>query len=191
MEGCVLVSLKYPMCVWCTSRNLPSCEQTCRRVALLISSGVNNQKLESILKGLSLADVHRLNSLCSSLYAKISIQGGLTLCQSNYPWEAITYAMVASKLSQKRIGVYSVQQFLGNPAILSEDLIEVCILTDFGKFIKGLMTTKNNYDCYNFVKYVMQNSCLFLFLSSVLTPVELAYFHNNFPIDCNLVGGVV
>lgn len=179
------------MCLWCTQRNLPVCEQTCRRQALLVSSGVNSEKLENTLKTLSLTDVHRLNSLCSDLYNKVSRQGGLTLFQSNYPWEVITYAMIASKLSQKRIGVYSVQQLLGNPGILVEDVVEICILTDFGKFIKGLTTTKNNYDCYNFVKHVMQNSCLFLFLSSTLTPGELAYFHNNFPIDCNLVGGVV
>lgn len=178
------------MCLWCTHRS-GECDKTCRRVAILTSIGIRESRLNSLIGSLSLSEIHNLNEKCTILYENSMAQGSVTLFQDNQPWELISYAMVASKLSQKRIGVYTTQQILGSPEMIFEDSVEVCILSDFGRFIKGLLPTKNNYDSYNFLKFIQQNTCTFILLSSVLSPAELSYFHQHFPMDCKILGGVV
>lgn len=178
------------MCLRCTSR-CAGCDRTCRKVAILTSIGVRESRLNTLVRNLSLSDIHKLNEKCTVLYQHAAIQGSVTLLQESHPWELISYAMVASKLSQKRIGVYTVQQILGSPRMIFEDSIEICILSDFGRFIKGLLPTRNNYDSYNFLKLIQQNTCTFILLSSVLSPAELSYFHQHFPMDCKILGGVI
>lgn len=179
------------MCLSCRTRK-NFCDESCRRIALLNVQKIDESFLEEEVEDKGIKGLNRLCTRCAKLYDAVKRGEFPTiLFQTNRHYKLIVYALIASKLHKKRIDFCTVQQFMSESQEASSKELEVCVLTDFGRFLKTVTSMRNNYDVYNFVKYVQQRqSCTFVLISPIL-PKELRdKLTDLFALDCKVIGGI-